>query len=366
MNCRIPASIFCLLLATQPVAGGGVGEKVTKEITREFIVSPDDTLELTNQYGNINITIGEANRVLVDIVITASSSTQKQASDIIDKISFDFTEDNSMLTISTHIDPAKKLEALLKTNSSEIDIDYQISVPADIFLALKNFHGNIFVANTERKITVNLEHGILELGDVNADVDLNLSHSTGRISQIYNGRIDLMHSALEMEDGRDLSMNLHHAVVASGTLHQLNLTSSFSKLNSNSVGILEYHGRHDTLVIQSANSVSATASYSVILLDQLNEKGTFEMKHGHLSLHQIQRNFSAIFVNASFTNVEIGFTPDASFSLDAKANYGNISQKGLKVINNIEKSNRQKLLASRGSSGGKVIVQLNYGDLKIL
>ena len=366
MDCKILLCVFCLFLATPSVFGGKVEEKLTKQITREFTVSPDDMLVISNQYGNINITIGEANRVLVDIVITVSSTTQKQASDIIEKISVDFIQADSLLNVTTRFDPGSRSLTTLKKNSTGIDIDYQISVPSDIFLDLKNSNGNIFVASTSRELSVDLSQGTLELGDVNANLSLALTQAKGRISQIYNGIIKLSHAILEMEDGSYLTMYLNYSAVTTGTLDQLKLISSFSKLNAVSIGSLDYQGRHDTLHIEYANIANAKASSSTIMLDELGEKSSFEMKHGRLDLNRIQYNFSAVEVNASFTNVGMGFAPGTSFLLDTKTNYSTIRHNGLKVYSNVEKSNKQILHASRGIGGGQVTVNLNYGELSIL
>jgi hypothetical protein len=128
---------------------------------------------------------------------------------------------------------------------------------------------------------------------------------------------------------------------------------------------LRYVGKYDDLYFERVKTIAVESGYSDVSVEGLSQTGKFVMRYGDLRVGNITAGFSRIDVITSYTDVDLGFVPGASFSLDANVNYCDINHSGLKVTEIIERSSNTTLKASKGSGGGQVMVRMNYGDFHI-
>jgi len=357
-------SLLILLLPLFAFAGKD-GERVEKKINREFNIQSNGHVDLQNKYGNIDIAIGESNQVKINIVISVEASSVKKAQETLDRINIEFEEGNNRIQAKTEIESSSGWMSWFNTGRIEMDINYQVLVPVDVYLDLVNKYGNIYVETSDRDISIELAYGNIRLGDINGNLKLNMSYSEGSISPIRDGHIVLSYSDLEMEDGNDVTMDNKYTDIKTGSIQKLRMESSYSNLHAISIGQVEYNGKYDDLVLEYVGSINAESGYTGIVVDEFEGAGDFDMRYGDLKIHNIHRGFSRINVNTSYTGVELEFKPDAAFSLDAETNYCDIHHGNLKIAEDTQRSSSSTLKGSRGLGGGQVIVRMNYGELSI-
>ena len=347
------------------IFAGNAGEKVEKRITRDFSIQSNGRVELSNKYGNIDIAIGASNKVKIDVLISVTAGTEKKAQEAVDRITVEFAEGNNRISARTEIETSSGWTSWFNTGNVSMNINYQVEVPADVYLDLQHKYGNIYLETTDRDITIDLAYGDLKLGDINAKLDLDMAYSDGSISQIKDGDLVLAYSDLEMEDGKSVRMDAKYSDIKSGTFASLDMTSAYSDLHGISIGDIHYNGKYDDFVVEQVGQIDAETGYTGIVIGELMKGGKFDMRYGELNVSRVHRGFSRIDINTSYTGVELEFNPDASFTLDAETNYCGIRHDDLKVSENIEKSSSKILKASRGSGGGQVYARMNYGELII-
>ena len=361
----IKCSLLVLLLPMLVMAGND-GEKVDKKISREFSIQPDGRVELYNRYGSMDIAIGTANHVKIDIIISVTAGTEKKAQDALDKISVDFEEGTNRVRATTEIaESSTGWTNWFNTGKIDMDIHYQVLVPADVFLDLTNKYGDIYLETTDRDISIDLAYGEMKLGDINGKLDLDMAYSEGNMSQIGDGQLNLAYSDLEMEDAKNIHINMKYTDVEAGTFADLKLVSAYSDLHSVSVGDMEYTGKYDDIEVEQIKSINAQTGYSDIKVRELHNQGNFDMRYGDLQIENISRGFSRLDIKTSYTGVNLEFKPDASFSIDAETNYCEIQHSGLKVTENVERPTSRTFKASRGNGSGQIVVRMNYGELII-
>ncbi|MEO5906276.1 MAG: DUF4097 family beta strand repeat-containing protein [Saprospiraceae bacterium] len=358
----LKCSLLILLLPFSLIAGTD-GEKVDKRITRNFTIQSNGRVELSNKYGNIDIAIGSSNQVKIDVLISVTAGTEKKAQEAIDRISVEFAEGNNRVSARTEIETSSGWTTWFNSGKINMDINYQVTVPADVFLDLQHKYGNIYLETTDRDITIDLAYGDLRLGDINAKLDLDMAYSDGRISQIWDGEIVMAYSDLEMEDAKKVRMDVKYTDIKSGTFESLDMTSAYSDLHAISIGDIKYNGKYDDFVVEQVGQIDAVSGYTGIIIGELMKAGKFDMRYGELKVDNIHRGFSRLDINTSYTGASLEFNSDASFTLDAETNYCGIRHNGLKVSENIEKSTSKILKASQGSGGGQVYARMNYGEL---
>ncbi len=360
----IKCSLLFLLLPLFVFAGGD-GERVEKKINRDFTIQPNGLVDLTNKYGNLDIAIGQSNQVKINVTISVEASSAKKAQEALDRINVEFEEGNNRVEARTVIESNSGWNSWFNFGSNEMEINYQVLVPADVFLQLSNKYGNIYLETTNRDVSVELAYGNIRLGDINGNLDLDMSYSKGNISLIRDGKLTLSYSELEMEDGNEVTLDNKYTDLKTGSLQKLNMESAYSNLHSVSIGRFDYNGKYDDLAVERAGSINAETSYTGIEVDEMEGNGDFDMRYGDLKIQKIHGGFSRMNINTSYTGVELDFNTDAAFSVDAETNYCDIHHHDLKIMEDTEKQSSKVLKGSRGTGGGAVIARMNYGELTI-
>jgi|GEM_PF-2086407 len=374
MTSEMKCSVLVFLLLPFLAFAGKDGEHTStplstsaeKKITREFNIQVNGHLNIENKYGDIDVAIGEENKIKFDITIKASAGSQKKAQELVDNISVDFNEGINRVDAKTVVESSSSWMSWFNTGSNEIEINYQVLVPKDIYLELNNKYGSIYLESTDRDATIDLAYGDLRLGDINANLDLDMSYSEGSLSQIKQGDLHLSYSDLEMENSQSMTVDMKYSELAMGASGRLNLVSSYGNVKGGDVEDVSYSGKYDDLYFSSVKSITADCGYTGIELDGLASTGSFDMRYGDLTIKNIWQGFKQINISTSYTGVELGFQDGANFSIDAATNYCDVNTNGnLKVSERIEREASLTLKASKGTGGGVVKAVMNYGELSI-
>lgn len=359
--------VKCSLLLLIPLFAFVVkeGERVEKKINREFNIQPNGYIVLQNTNGDLDIAIGESDQVKINVTISVVASSTKQAQEKLDHINVNFEEGNNRVQAKTDIGASSGWLSWFNFGKTEMKINYQVLVPADVYLDLCNKYGDIYVESSNRDVKIEMAYGHIRLGDLNSNLKLDMSNSEGNISQIKDGDITMSHSNLEMEDGHDVTMNNKYTDLKAGSLHKLNMKSVSGNLHAVSVEQFEYNGKHDDVVLERAINIDAETGYTGIVVEEFEGSGDFDMRYGDLKIQNIHHGFSKININTSYTGVELDFNPDAAYSVDVETNYCGIHHPDLKITENAQRESSSKLRGSRGLGGGEVIARMNYGELNI-
>lgn len=207
-----------LLLLLTPSLSMALAEKseVEKRINKEFTVQSDGSLAIDNKYGSIDIAIGESNRIKMEVVMKVKAGSEKKAQETLDRISIDMSQSGNRVSAATNISSTSGWMSWFDTGNVEMEINYNVLVPADIYLDLKQKYGSIFVETTDRDLRIDLGYGDVRLGDINAKLSLQMAYSNGSLSRIKDGDFMLSYSDLEMEDARAVRIDMKYTDVSMG------------------------------------------------------------------------------------------------------------------------------------------------------
>jgi hypothetical protein len=359
-------SLFGFLLIPFLATAGTRGESVEKKINREFNIQANGRLSIENKYGDLDIAIGESNHIKFDITVKVKAGSQKKAQDILDNITVNFNEGMNHVEAITEIQSSNSWMSWFGSSSQEIEINYQVLVPRDVYLDLRNKYGSIYLESTDRDADIDLAYGDIRLGDINANLELEMSYSDGSLSQIKQGKIRLSYSDLEMENSQSLSVDMKYTDLVTGSSGRMDVVSSYGDLKGGDVAEVSYTGKYDDVQFDRVKSITADCSYAGIEVGEMASSGSFDMRYGDLSISNIWPDFKRIDISTSYTGVKLDFREGANLSLEAETNYCDIHYGNeLKVSERIERGASLSLKASRGSGGGAVKAVMNYGELTI-
>jgi hypothetical protein len=359
-------SVLIFLLMPFLALAGKDSEHAEKKITRDFNIQANGHLGIDNKYGDLDIAIGENNKIKFDITIKASAGSQKKAQELVDNITVDFNEGINRVDAKTVVESSSSWMSWFNTGNNEIEINYQVLVPRDVYLELENKYGSIYLESTDRDAKIDLAYGDIRLGDLNANLDLDMSYSQGSLSQIKQGDLHLSYSDLEMENSQSMTVDMKYSELVMGSSGRLNAVSSYGNLKGGDVEEVSYSGKYDDIYFESVKSITADCGYTGIEVGGLASTGSFDMRYGDLTIKKIWPGFKQINISTSYTGVELGFQEGASFTIDAETNYCDVNHdSNLKISEYIERESSVSLKASRGTGGGVVKAVMNYGELSI-
>lgn len=361
----ILCSIGFLLCITRPVLQARTAHQEEKRITREFPIQPDGRLLIDNRYGDIDIAIGPAGQIKIDVLIISDASSASKAKENLERVTINFSEGINRVEARTSIASNSGWSSWWGSNNAKLRINYKVLVPADVYLELDNKYGGIYIETTRRDAHIGISYGDVRCGDIDANLQLEMAYSKGSLSRIRNGTFDLSYSDLDMEDAAMMDIDMKYTEVSMGAADRIRLTSAYGELKTQAVGEFNYGGKYDDIELERVNIIRAQTGYAGIDIGWLGQEGTFDMKYGGITISQISKGFSSINLNTSYTGVELGFEPGASFAVDASNNYCDVDYSGMTVSEKIQKGGSLTFKGYRGDGGGRVIARMNYGELEI-
>ena len=104
--------VFPALVLANPVHDKNWKGKYTKEkkINKEFSVTSDALLNISNDYGNIDITTWEENRVVIQVIIKTNGDDEQKVREKLNDITVNFEASSSYVTAKTKIDKNVKIQ----------------------------------------------------------------------------------------------------------------------------------------------------------------------------------------------------------------------------------------------------------------
>ena len=341
--------LIFLLLPFLAVANSGKKKgKYTKEKSyhQEYSVNSDASLYIKNNFGNVNITTWNQNKVVIDVKITVNGDNEKKVIAKLDDITVNFSGTQSAVEAITHINN-KKWKSHGKLN---LKIDYEVKAPRSNRLKLVNDYGNIKLNETDAVAMISCDYGKVFLGKLNASGnDINLDYSPGSsIEYMKSGNINADYSSYTL-----------------GKAERLQVDTDYTDSTIEEIGALIFNGDYGKLIINKANSIKVEADYLKIKIGSLEKEFIAETSYGNMHINDLSSNFERISVNGKYGNLHVNYSGDIGFKFDMKMRYGNLNCGDDFQFTHKEKKNFSKQYQGYvGGKGATVSVNLDYGNVK--
>jgi len=175
---RINKIVFCLII----LLGGAIRiysqepvNVVTRRIEKEFVTQQKTRLTINAERGIIFIQSWEGNKVKVILKIIAKNKKILIAREEVQYMQYTLTQNRNEIVLKNYLlVPVKKDYAEI---SSIIRAEYEIFIPADMPVSIRNKFGSVTLRNLNSVLTINLEYSDLILH--NSVVDMDLFINTG-------------------------------------------------------------------------------------------------------------------------------------------------------------------------------------------
>jgi hypothetical protein len=349
--------LICLLIAGQAFANddktGWIEKK--KNISFTYNLSASDKISLENQFGDIKVNFWNKNEVKVEVLILANATSEERASNFISMVDVFGKKTDGQVSIKTIIN---RQEGNYKNNTwswkggndekNLLKIDYQVFMPRNNALKIKNSFGNTILPSFSNVLTVNQSYGKLIAEDItNDESDINLVFCKGSyIRSMTGGKLKASYSSIKIEKADDFDFN-----------------NSFGEIDIKEVGKLD-----------------AKISYSSGLIGLIKESSNLRLEFSDgFKLGSLGKDVKELDINANYSPVNITLSDGASYDFEVKAHYGDFDypqNRGISFERNSEteaKNNGKQYFnptkhfigkIGKGSADCKIVVNSNFSTVK--
>ncbi len=323
-NLSVSLLVFVILTGSTGIVSG---QKAVKEINKNYEITEGFSLVITNKYGEINVVNWEKDELSVEIVITAESSSQSKAEELLKDVEIELSENSSDVSFIT------KINSKGMKGKNKIQVVYNVKTPEYLNVDFAQSYGNIYIQHITGLTELELKYG-------------NLTANSLAVSDqdVWNN-LDLAYGKAAIEYANALKIKLRYSEINISGSDVLSIESTYSKLDLGNVIDLDIESKYDKL--------SA---------DLLEGSMGVESEYTQISVDRIAPAFTGISAEMKYGNFKGSLDPKTAFLIDAEASYGSI-----KIPEGDYQSTKDGISEEvHGNVGGKsqsqVDVSIKYGN----
>ncbi len=165
------------LLAIPALAANAAQDTATRSFEKTLTLGANQTLAMEHKFGEVHIHGENSREVKISATIRVQATTQAEAEHNADQIKIEVSQDAEGIKVRT-VYPDQHAWYIRVGKGPSYSVDYDIAVPSDAKLWLRNNFGNVEVRNVRGWADIENGHGKLELRDSGA---AKLTNSFGQV-----------------------------------------------------------------------------------------------------------------------------------------------------------------------------------------
>ncbi|MDY8136268.1 hypothetical protein [Aquimarina sp. 2201CG5-10] len=352
--------IILLLLPAMVVANNGkLKGKYTKEKTlnKEFSVDRDALLKISNDYGNLDITSWNENRVVMEISIKVSGNDEEKVIKKLESIDVEFESTSQMVSARTTFNKNNKSWWDKFTsgwsNNLNLKINYTVKVPVTNRVDLNNDYGSITLDKIEGAARINCDYGQIIIGELlNSDNSINIDYTNNStIKYMKSGKINADYSDFELGESLDLDLN-----------------ADYTQSKINSVKNLDYNCDYGGIKVDNVGEMTGNGDYLDTKIGNVSRGLSIVSDYGSIRVKSLKSSTKNVTIKTDYTSVDMGYESGYNFDFIIKTSYGGISlDDSITVQKKSKKDSRKEYEGYNGqqNSGNTINIYSSYGGIKL-
>lgn len=162
-----------------------------KDFTQTYSASGNDRLNISNQFGRVDIKTWNKNEVKVDVHIATSSNIKEANDERFDNIDIKHSKEGNNISFRTVMNSTDKQNNYKGNQSNTIDIDYVVYMPANLSLDVKNKFGKTIVPELNSTVTIVQEFGELTAGRLPQNAEVEVKFSKASFESLNNAKLNI-------------------------------------------------------------------------------------------------------------------------------------------------------------------------------
>ena len=336
-------SIIIILLCSQL----GIAQVLkTKELSKTYAVNPGDELYVKNSFGMIRIDTWEENKLEVNVQIKAEKRNERDAQELLDRISIEVTESGNRKAFVTDINGSIK-----NKNGETFRIEYQIKMPRTHNLEAEQSFGELYVDDVEGDSRLTVKYGSMVAGKLDGNVDLEVSFSNAEIESMKQGNAEIKYGSLDIEFSENME-----------------LEQQFSDVSLGKIGSLRLESKYGNVEIEEASIIDGETNFSNFNLERLNKRIDLRGTYGDgIEIESLSRDFEEVRLKGKYGGFEIGFEEGLRASIEVEVEFADLKHSGLPInFSKMQKSMHSASYTGTLNGGGnRINIESEYGDVRL-
>lgn len=322
--------------------------------------------DVINYFGNVEVRPSDSDRIVLDVKKTVRAANQEEADRLSRDFTFSITNDGSKYRIASSKDSGSSSGGGTRQafkSSLEIRLPKHFAVNVDnrngrVAIQdltgnedVQNSYGDVEIRNVAGRLKIENKNGAVTAENVTGSVDINNGYSNTTVKNITG----------------DLTIETKNASVdISGVSGNANITNSYAPVNVENVkGQLTINGTNNAVDVRHVDGdINSDNSYENVSIRDPRGGVKVTSRNGDLSVSFEKPPEKDVTISAQYGTVRLDLPSSSAFSIEARAQYGEIDSEfdGL----NHDNSNSERVLTGAvGHGGPKIRIDLRNGNIHL-
>ncbi|GAA3590479.1 hypothetical protein Q4Q39_15325 [Flavivirga amylovorans] len=325
-----------------------------KTINKEYAVTSNAMLSVSNSYGNIDIITWNEDRVVFEITITTTGNDEEKVQERLDDITVNFEASSSSISAKTRFGENRSNSwwNWKKNNKVSMKINYIVKIPITNNIDLNNDYGSINVDKLEGQAKINCDYGKITTKELMADNNsINFDYTKNcYFEYIKSGKINADYSGF----------------IVSKT-NKLNINADYTNSKIEIAEDVNYNCDYGNITIDKVNSITGNGDYLTTIIGDVYKNITLKADYGSIKIKKMTENAGNIHIQSDYVGIKIGYTPAYNFNFNIDLEYGSLNADGLEYTKKIIKSSDKYFEGYYGSktSGNTININSEYGSVSL-
>lgn len=341
--------LVLMLLCSFPALADKLESIKKKEISKSFNTGSSDVLEVDNRFGNITVTHWNKNEVSIQVLIEVKARNEERAQANLDRIQINMEKSGRTISAITTL----RNQNGNGGNNESFSINYYIKMPANLTADLTQKYGNINMPeNNKGKCDLHVKYGNINAGSFTESLNIDAQYGNVDLGTVKTANLDVAYCG---------NVTLSNA-------NTLNIDSKYSNLNLQDVDKINMEIKYGNFGIENLANGSIEIKYSQGSIQTLKKELYIDaLSYSTLNIREVNSDFSSIYAEAHYGNLNINIPSRASFKVKAdNMKYGNYSIKGFNVTNSSVEDKVNFRSEINGGKKGRIEFEgNNYSNLKV-
>lgn len=357
--------VWLVILALSPGAfANGPNQEFSRTVNRDFATTSNGMTAIYNKFGAVNVKTWNKNVVKIDIVILVNAKDQREAEKTFNRVKVNFTNTAGYVKAETMIQ--EKSAWWIEDNTcQDFKVNYDVWMPNNNQLDLKNKCGNSYVAAMSGKLTAEIKYGDLRTETIANDADLHISYGKVYISRVNNLYGQVENGKLNVGDVRIVQFDSKNSEVRVDRAIKVRLISQNDDLVLGNIEDLRLQTKYSDLKLQKTHAAYFTTQYTDVRIANVGKAVDADMTYGSLKIESLGRNFAGVNVIGKYTDVAIAAERGAVFRFDAEGNSTPLqTPSGAVIRHRNDEGSREQVQGFVGDANARGVVKarLVFGD----
>ena len=369
-------------------------EQVSRDFQKTLSLGAGQSFSIENKFGEVRVHGESGREVKINATIRVQAGSRAEADAYAQKVQIDVLQTGGGVFVRT-VYPEEERRLLHGRNTS-YSVNYDIAVPSDSALVIKNSFGSVTATGVRGRSDIDNSHGSLtahetgpsklnnsfgsiELRDANGDSFVNDNNGSVEVSNI-KGALELRNRFGSITVGNisgGVTITGGNGQVTVDTTGPANIATSFGGAEIRNIrGDLTLHDNNGNVEVSSvAGSATISNSFGNVTFSEVKGRVTVTTNNGKVEGRSIGGD--SLTVRDSFGNIEL---ENITGSVDAETSNGKLSLRDARGSVNlrtsfgaIEASNIPKgIRAVTGNGaielseiGGDTFAKTSYGSIAV-